>query len=138
MGIFEFEGEDGEAHIPATGTPDEGQDSAVRGGAAFTFDMENSDDGVEDIEFPAPPAPTPMADRGFLCGSLPVNVPRMASTWQSNPTWSFAEMAGEDDNGAFVRPDEMAARTYKEITLQTGIDFTSRPRSHSKRMEAYM
>lgn len=133
LGIFEFEGEDGEAHMPASSLPEE---PAATEGKDFTFEMENSEE-VEESDFPAPPAPTPMEDRSFLCGSLPVNVPRMASSWQANPTWSFAELAGEDDAG-FVQPHEMAARTYKEITLQTGIDFNNRPRSHSKRMEAYM
>lgn len=133
LGIFEFEGEDGDAPIPA---PDSGDEAPEREVKDFTFDMENSEE-ADDAEFPAPPAPTPMEDRGFLCGSLPVNVPRMTQSWQANPTWSFADTVGEDDAG-FVQPHEMAARTYKEITLQTGIDFVSRPRSQSKRMEAYM
>lgn len=135
LGIFEFEGEDGEAHIPAPDTPEE---TIERDGKDFTFDMDQLDDEEDDAELPAPPRPTPMEERGFLCGSLPMNVPRMASSWQANPTWSFAELAGETDDAGFVQPHEMAARTYKEISLQTGMDFASRPRSHSKRAEAYM
>lgn len=112
------------------------EDTPAPDAKEFTFEMENSEE-IDENEFPAPPAPTPMEDRSFLCGSLPVNVPRMASTWQSNPTWSMAEWSAGDDDG-FVQPHEMAARTYKEISLQTGMDFNSRPRTHSKHMEAYM
>jgi hypothetical protein len=104
--------------------------------SSFTFEMDEEDE-FDDDRLPAPPNPTPKEDRSFLCGSLPVNVPRMASTWQANPTWTFAQADGEDEEGGFVQPHEMAARTYKEITIQTGIDF-SRPRSHSKRLQAFI
>jgi len=108
----------------------------MTGTKAFSFELADDDD-MDDSHLPAPPNPTPKEDRTFLCGSLPVNVPKIASTWQANPTWTFADLDGEDEDGGFVQPHEMAARTYKEITIQTGIDF-SRPRSHSKRLQAYM
>lgn len=132
LGIFEFEGEDGDAKIPAGEAIEE-----ASGSAALTFDFDDDDDlGEDDYRLPAPPNPTPKEDRSFLCGSLPVNVPRLASTWQANPTWTFAD-ADDTADARFEQPHEMAARTYKEITLETGIDFV-RPRTHSKRMQAYI
>lgn len=133
LGIFEFEGEDGDSRMPGSSLQEE---SELASSKALTFEMDEEDD-YDDDKMPAPPRPTPMEDRSFLCGSLPVNVPKMASTWQANPTWTFAQMDGEDDDGGFVQPHEMAARTYKEMTLQTGLDF-NRPRSHSKRLQAFI
>lgn len=133
LGIFEFEGEDGDARMPGSPVREEEE---LGGNKTFAFEMDEEDD-FDDLKLPAPPNPTPMEDRSFLCGSLPVNVPKMASTWQANPTWTLAQHDGEEDEAGFVQPHEMAARTYKEMTLQTGLDF-NRPRSHSKRAQAFI
>lgn len=127
--------------VPAeTATDEKNNHSASQTNAssgALTFDFDDEEEDFDDHRLPAPPNPTPKEDRSFLCGSLPVNVPRMSSTWQAKPTWSFADATDDGDEKGFEQPHEMAAKTYKEITLETLIDF-NRPRSHSKRMQAYI
>ena len=108
LGIFDFEGEEfGVANSKEEDTKQE--DSAI----------ETEEEVEDDYTPPAPPNPTPKEVRPFLCGSLPVKVPKLASTWQPNSNWSYSDSEG-DEHGEFEKPHEMAARTYKEITLETG------------------
>lgn len=120
--------------MPAGSVPEETPGPLVE---PMRFEDDDDDYDGADYHPPAPPNPTPMQDRpSFLVGSLPVNVPRMAQTWQANPTWTMAHEADDDAQAAFEKPHEMAAKTYKETFLETGISDFNRPRSHSKRLQA--
>jgi len=124
LGIFEFEGEDFGSPVNTIYERDDDPSKPY---------VDDDLDFDEHYAPPAPPNPTPKVDRSFLVGSVPVNVPRLASTWQPSRNWTYSD-SEDTANEQFEQPHEMVAKTYKENFLETGIDF-SKPKSYNRRLE---